>query len=218
MTPEQPTGRHARTFDADNEDLVDYVANTVRLEMLARASKATRECLEPCLPHLRDAVELACPVSTLMAQDGHPRFGYGLPLKPGEILVAVANRTFALIGMPTKELPDEEELPDLPACTPASLWHAISEMIDDVAAACRASKPLPHAAAVPYALLARMGASERRDLREMTDHLRKQQTPVAMVIVGIAGTIGDQAAGCLIRLPMPINPWLSPVQIGDAAA
>src|SRR6516165_2936389 len=128
-----------RSLDANDEDLGDYAANTC---------KRTQECLEPSLLLLRDAIELACPASSLMDQDGHPRVGYGLPVKPGEVLVAVANRTFALIGRPTKELPDEEELPDLSVFTPASLWCVISGMIDDIAAARRASQPLPHAAAM----------------------------------------------------------------------
>jgi hypothetical protein len=146
-----------------------------------------------------------------MAQDGHPRFGYGLPLKPGEVLVAVANRTFALVGRPMEELPDEEELPDLSSCTPASLWCAISEMIDDVAAAEGASRPLPHGTALPYALLAWMGATERRKLRETVDYLRKQKTLETMAIIGVAGTVGDQAAGALFTLRIPINPLLPPI-------
>jgi hypothetical protein len=193
--------RMVRILEAGHFDgLGDYVANELELA-LSGASNQTRECLEPCLPHLRDAVELNCPPPT---SEEAEELGYGVRLAPGWVFIAAANRKCGLSG--SIELPDAEEMPDLSDIAPAYLWGAVSTLIDDVAAAQAASRPFPHVAALPKALLMRMGATGLRNLREWTSHLRKHRcnvdrTPLAMAIVGVAGTIGKLSAGGLIMLP-----------------
>jgi hypothetical protein len=166
MTYQQVFKRMARVREAPggrgtngDKGLGDYVANEVKLA-LRGASRKTRDCLEPCLNHLRDAVELACPASALMARDGLLKSSYGVMLEPGGVFIAAANRSHALTSRGIRP-PDADELPDLSGCSPAAIWSVISMFIDDVAATwattSATSRPGPHGTALLTALLGRMG-------------------------------------------------------------
>jgi hypothetical protein len=172
-----------------------YVTGEIELK-LSRMPAESQEALRRCLPHIDNAIELACPAAML------PGVGYGAALNAGDVLIVCANLTsYVAFGgrMPRKLLRLDTPCPDLMA----SFWRGVSRGID--AANTKKAERASKLTLIAHAMFARMGQDGVRKLRQLTNRLRKQQAPYVMTVVGLAGydQEREQVAGLFMILPLP---------------